>query len=213
MAGRKKRRRHQLPAGKIKKYFYIILCMAILLVGYSGWRLWNSDYVQMRFVYMWPYQQDILEYSERNKIDPFLVAAIIKNESGFDPKAVSAVGAVGLMQIMPETGRWIAEQMGLENYHDNDLYQTKKNIRMGCWYIGELEHEFQRNLALIMIAYNAGRGQTKAWMEENGWDYNFNNLDAIPYPDTKEYVVKVLHDRDRYYLLYKDRLAEKNKKS
>lgn len=168
MAGRKKRRRHQLPAGKIKKYFYIILCMAILLVGYSGWRLWNSDYVQMRFVYMWPYQQDILEYSERNKIDPFLVAAIIKNESGFDPKAVSAVGAVGLMQIMPETGRWIAEQMGLENYHDNDLYQTKKNIRMGCWYIGELEHEFQRNLALIMIAYNAGRGQTKAWMEENG---------------------------------------------
>lgn len=213
MAGRKKRRRHQLPAGKIKKYFYIILCMAILLMGYSGWRLWNSDYVQMRFVYMWPYQQDILEYSERNKIDPFLVAAIIKNESGFDPKAVSAVGAVGLMQIMPETGRWIAEQMGLENYHDNDLYQTKKNIRMGCWYIGELEHEFQRNLALIMIAYNAGRGQTKAWMEENGWDYNFNNLDAIPYPDTKEYVVKVLHDRDRYYLLYKDRLAEKNKKS
>lgn len=213
MAGRKKRRRHQFPAGKIKKYFYIILCMVILLVGYSGWRLWNSDYVQMRFVYMWPYQQDILEYSERNKIDPFLVAAIIKNESGFDPKAVSAVGAVGLMQIMPETGRWIAEQMGLENYHDNDLYQTKKNIRMGCWYIGELEHEFQRNLALIMIAYNAGRGQTKAWMEENGWDYNFNNLDAIPYPDTKEYVVKVLHDRDRYYLLYKDRLAEKNKKS
>lgn len=213
MAGRKKRRRHQLPAGKIKKYFYIILCMVILLVGYSGWRLWNSDYMQMRFVYMWPYQQDILEYSERNKIDPFLVAAIIKNESGFDPKAVSAVGAVGLMQIMPETGRWIAEQMGLENYHDNDLYQTKKNIRMGCWYIGELEHEFQRNLALIMIAYNAGRGQTKAWMEENGWDYNFNNLDAIPYPDTKEYVVKVLHDRDRYYLLYKDRLAEKNKKS
>lgn len=213
MAGRKKRRRHQLPAGKIKKYFYIILCMVILLVGYSGWRLWNSDYVQMRFVYMWPYQQDILEYSERNKIDPFLVAAIIKNESGFDPKAVSAVGAVGLMQIMPETGRWIAEQMGLKNYHDNDLYQTKKNIRMGCWYIGELEHEFQRNLALIMIAYNAGRGQTKAWMEENGWDYNFNNLDAIPYPDTKEYVVKVLHDRDRYYLLYKDRLAEKNKKS
>lgn len=213
MAGRKKRRRRQFPAGKIKKYFYIILCMVILLVGYSGWRLWNSDYVQMRFVYMWPYQQDILEYSERNKIDPFLVAAIIKNESGFDPKAVSAVGAVGLMQIMPETGRWIAEQMGLGNYHDNDLYQTKKNIRMGCWYIGELEHEFQRNLALIMIAYNAGRGQTKAWMEENGWDYNFNNLDAIPYPDTKEYVVKVLHDRDRYYLLYKDRLAEKNKKS
>lgn len=206
MAGRKRKSNRNKGNSKVRKYIHVFICFLLLVFGYGGWRLWNSDAVQMRFVYMWPYQQDILEYSHRNNIDPFLIAAIIKNESGFDPKAVSAVGAVGLMQIMPETGRWIAEQMGLENYQDNDLYQTKKNIRMGCWYVGELEHEFQRNLALIMIAYNAGRGQTKAWMEENGWDYNFNDLDAIPYPDTKEYVIKVLHDRDRYYLLYKDRL-------
>lgn len=206
MAGRKRKSSRNKGKSKVRKYFHVLIGFLLLVFGYGGWRLWNSDAVQMRFVYMWPYQQDILEYSHRNNIDPFLIAAIIKNESGFDPKAVSAVGAVGLMQIMPETGRWIAEQMGLENYQDNDLYQTKKNIRMGCWYVGELEHEFQRNLALIMIAYNAGRGQTKAWMEENGWDYNFNDLDAIPYPDTKEYVIKVLHDRDRYYLLYKDRL-------
>lgn len=206
MAGRKRKSSRNKGKSKVRKYFHVLIYFLLLVFGYGGWRLWNSDAVQMRFVYMWPYQQDILEYSHRNNIDPFLIAAIIKNESGFDPKAVSAVGAVGLMQIMPETGRWIAEQMGLENYQDNDLYQTKKNIRMGCWYVGELEHEFQRNLALIMIAYNAGRGQTKAWMEENGWDYNFNDLDAIPYPDTKEYVIKVLHDRDRYYLLYKDRL-------
>lgn len=206
MAARKRKSSRNKGNSKVRKYIHVFICFLLLVFGYGGWRLWNSDAVQMRFVYMWPYQQDILEYSHRNNIDPFLIAAIIKNESGFDPKAVSAVGAVGLMQIMPETGRWIAEQMGLENYQDNDLYQTKKNIRMGCWYVGELEHEFQRNLALIMIAYNAGRGQTKAWMEENGWDYNFNDLDAIPYPDTKEYVIKVLHDRDRYYLLYKDRL-------
>lgn len=206
MAGRKRKSSRNKGNSKVRKYIHVLICFLLLFFGYGGWRLWNSDAVQMRFVYMWPYQQDILEYSHRNNIDPFLIAAIIKNESGFDPKAVSAVGAVGLMQIMPETGRWIAEQMGLENYQDNDLYQTKKNIRMGCWYVGELEHEFQRNLALIMIAYNAGRGQTKAWMEENCWDYNFNDLDAIPYPDTKEYVIKVLHDRDRYYLLYKDRL-------
>ncbi len=205
MAGRKKRTK-KTSADKIKKYMHILVCLLILLLGCGGWKLWNSDAVQMRFVYMWPYQQDILEYSEKNNIDPFLIAAIIKNESGFDPKAVSDAGAVGLMQIMPETGRWIAEQMGLKNYQDNDLYQTRKNIRMGCWYIGELEHEFQRNLTLIMIAYNAGRGQTKEWMAENGWNYDFTNLEAIPYPDTKEYVAKVLHDRDRYYLLYKDRL-------
>lgn len=82
----------------------------------------------------------------------------------------------------------------------------QKNIRMGCWYVGELEHEFQHNLVLLMVAYNAGRGQTHEWMQENGWDYNFNDIKSIPYPDTREYVAKVMQDRDKYYLLYKDRI-------
>ena len=107
---------------------------------------------------------------------------------------------------MPETGRWIAEQMGLEEYKDSDLYQTKTNIRMGCWYLGELKHEFKNNMALVMIAYNAGRGQTHEWMEKNGWNYDFNDIKAIPFPDTREYVSRVLQDRDKYYLLYKDKV-------
>lgn len=194
-----RRKRSRLPE-------CIIILVAVLLVGFTGWKIWNSDTVQMRFVYMWEYQQDIVTYSQKNKVDPFLIAAIIKNESNFNHKAVSKVGAVGLMQIMPDTGRWIAEQMGLESYKDTDLYQTRTNIRMGCWYLGELDHEFKHNLALVMIAYNAGRGQTHAWMEEYGWDDNFNDLKAIPFPDTREYVAKVLQDRDKYYLLYRDRV-------
>lgn len=187
---------------------WLLWLLALAVISFAGWRVWNSDAVQMRFVYMWDYQQDIITYSEKNNIDPFLVAAIIKNESNFKHKAVSGVGAVGLMQIMPETGRWIAEQMGLENYKDSDLYITKTNIRMGCWYVGELDHEFKHNMMLLMIAYNAGRGQTRAWMQENGWTYDFNNAQAIPYPDTREYVTKVLQDRDKYYLLYKDKLQK-----
>ena len=185
---------------------WLALGAVVLAVLWGCWRVWNSDAVQMRFVYMWDYQQDIITYSRRNKVDPFLVAAIIKNESNFEHKAVSGVGAVGLMQIMPETGRWIAEQMGLNEYKDSDLYQTKTNIRMGCWYLGELEHEFKNNMALVMIAYNAGRGQTHEWMEKNGWDYDFNDIKAIPFPDTREYVSRVLQDRDKYYLLYKDKV-------
>lgn len=185
---------------------WLALGAVILVLLWGCWRVWNSDAVQMRFVYMWDYQQDIVTYSRRNKVDPFLVAAIIKNESNFEHKAVSGVGAVGLMQIMPETGRWIAGQMGLDEYKDSDLYQTRTNIRMGCWYLGELEHEFKNNMALVMIAYNAGRGQTHEWMEKNGWDYNFNDIKAIPFPDTREYVSKVLQDRDKYYLLYKDKV-------
>jgi soluble lytic murein transglycosylase len=162
----------------------------------------------MRFVYMWPYQGEILEYSGKNKIDPFLVAAVIKNESNFDRKAVSKVGAIGLMQIMPDTGAWIAEQMGIKNFDPQDLYRTDANIRLGCWYLGELEYEFQRNWVLMMIAYNAGRGNTKAWMQENNWGYDFNRIEDIPYSDTREYVRKVLYDRDEYYKLYKNRLKK-----
>lgn len=202
MAGRRKNKRKIA----VKKYSVLLMTVIVFLLGFGGWRVWSSDFVQMRFVYMWPYQQEILEYSDKNKIDPFLIAAIIKNESGFDQKAVSDAGAVGLMQIMPETGRWIAEQMGIDGYTDDALYLSRTNIRMGCWYIGELEHEFKENLTLIMIAYNAGRGQTKQWMQENNWDYNFNRIEEIPFPDTRVYVNKVLQDRDKYYLYYKDKI-------
>ena len=206
MARTKKRSNRKTRKAFSEFFKWILAGILALMMLFGGWRFWNSDEVQMRFVYMWDYQQDIVTYSEKNNIDPFLVAAIIKNESGFNHKAVSQVGAVGLMQIMPETGSWIAEQMGLKGYTDDQLYESKTNIRMGCWYVGELEHEFKRNMVLLLVAYNAGRGQAKEWMEQNSWDYNFNSPEQIPYPDTREYVVKVLRDRDKYYLLYKDKI-------
>ena len=188
-----------------------LLVVVLFCLGWGCWSVWRSDFIQMRYVYMWNYQQDIITYSQKNKIDPFLVAAIIKNESNFDNKAVSPVGAIGLMQIMPDTGAWIAQQMGLANYKEDSLYQAEMNIRMGCWYVGELEYEFKDNLTLVMIAYNAGRGQTKLWMEENGWTYDFNDPAQIPYPDTREYVQKVLKDRDNYYLYYRDTVNKQGK--
>lgn len=206
-AGKRKTKRRNGNTSWVWRYCAAVLIFFMCL-GWGGYRIWNSDYVQMRFVYMWDYQQDIITYSQKNQIDPFLVAAIIKNESGFNHKAVSPVGAIGLMQIMPDTGEWIAKQMGLKDYTKDSLYQTQMNIRMGCWYVGELDDEFKHNMALIMIAYNAGRGQTKEWMKINNWSFDFNDPSKIPYPDTREYVQKVLYDRDKYYLLYKDKLAQ-----
>lgn len=181
---------------------------AVVLAALLGWMAWRSDYVQMRFVYMWPYQREIVTYSQKNQVDPFLVAAVIKNESRFKPGAVSGVGAIGLMQIMPDTGGWIAKQMGLKNYELQSLYNPETNIRMGCWYLSELHHEFKGNLILLMIAYNAGRGNTHAWMETNGWDYDFGDISRIPYADTRHYVAKVMRDRDEYYRLYKDKIPK-----
>ena len=198
MAGRKKKKTGNARF-KIGMVLFVLLAL---------WGVWQTDGMQKRFVYMWPYQEEILEYSAKNKVDPFLVAAVIKNESNFDSHAVSKAGAVGMMQIMPETGAWIAKQMGLTGFDNQQLYDPQTNIRLGCWYLGELEYEFQRNWLLMMIAYNAGRGSTKKWMEDNGWDYDFNRIEAIPYTDTRVYVKRVLQDRDKYYLLYKDKLKK-----
>ena len=117
---------------------------------------------------------------------------------------------VNLMQLMPETAHWIAGQMGLTRFDTQDLYRTDVNIRMGCWYVSELKHEFHNNMVLLMIAYNAGRGQTHTWMEANHWDYDFGSIDRIPYPDTKKYVGAVLRDRDEYYRLYKNEIEKES---
>ena len=95
---RKARSRRTKTHGRL--YSWLQLLGVLLVIGFGGWKIWSSDTVQMRFVYMWDYQQDIVTYSKKNNVDPFLVAAIIKNESNFKHDAVSKVGAVGLMQIM-----------------------------------------------------------------------------------------------------------------
>ena len=204
---KRKRANAEKRASSRRMWIYVLLLL--VAVTFAGWRIWRSDAVQMRFVYMWPYQNEIVTYARRNNIDPFLVAAVIKNESEFRPGAVSPVGAIGMMQIMPETGEWIARQMGLSDYSIHSLYNPGINIRMGCWYLSELKHEFKDNMLLMMMAYNAGRGNTHGWMNANGWDYNFGEIKDIPYPESKSYVASVLHDRDEYYRLYKDKVGTK----
>ena len=194
-------------ASSRRMWIYVLLLLVVLT--FAGWRLWRSVAVQMRFVYRWPYQNEIVTYAKRNNMDPFLIAAVIKNESEFKPGAVSPVGAIGMMQIMPETGEWIAKQMGLDGYSIDSLYNPGINIRMGCWYLSELKYEFKDNLLLMMMAYNAGRGNTHGWMAANGWDYTFGEIKEIPYTESRNYVASVLHDRDEYYRLYKDKMETK----
>ena len=162
--------------------------------------------VQKKFLYPFPYRPTIENYSARWKVDKFLTIAVMKVESNFTEAAHSSSGAVGLMQIMPETAAWIAYQLGEEPdkvaENIDNLREPETNIRYGTWYLAELEDEFNGNDVLALAAYNAGRGNVHEWIEKNHWSENFSAVDEIPYAETRDYVKRVLHCREKYSELY-----------
>ena len=141
-------------------------------------------------------------YAKANGVDSALVASVIMNESRFQNDARSSRGAIGLMQIMPETAQWIALQLGDDNFSLEKLHEPETNIRYGVWYLAELQREFAGNNILALAAYNAGRGTVRDWIEEGDWPWTFHALDKIPYPETRSYVKNVLQNRIRYEKLY-----------
>lgn len=168
--------------------------IAFALVG--GWTI-----VERTWLYPYDYRSYIETSAAQQRVDPFLAAAVIKHESKFQPTARSDGGAVGLMQLMPQTAAWIAGQLG-EPFTEEYLYDPALNIRYGVWYLAELEREFGGNDILALAAYNAGRGNVRDWMERSHWTDQFDEIDAIPYPETRLYVRRVLEDREQYKRLY-----------
>lgn len=121
-------------------------------------------------------------------IEEELIYAVIKTESGFDPLAVSAAGAVGLMQIMPETGEWIAGKLNKPAYTAEMLFDPACNIEFGAWYLAYLLGKFDFDNTLA--AYNAGEGNVKKWLADGI---------ATPYKETRDYVGRV----KTHYKFYK----------
>ena len=181
---------------------FLAVCTALVALYF----LVSTPAMQKKFLYPFPYRSTIENYSSRWKVDKFLTVAVMKVESNFSEEAHSHSGAVGLMQIMPETAAWIAYQLDeapeaaandIENLRDPET-----NIRYGTWYLAELKDEFKGNDVLTLAAYNAGRGNVHKWIEENHWSENFSDADKIPYAETRDYVKRVLHCREKYSELY-----------
>lgn len=180
----------------------LTICAAMLAI----YAVMSLPTVQKKFLYPFPYRSTIENYSSRWKVDKFLAISVMKVESNFTEAACSQSGAVGLMQIMPETAAWIAYQLGEvpDEIADDikNLRDPETNIRYGTWYLAELEDEFNGNDVLALAAYNAGRGNVREWMKKNRWQENFSDIDKIPYAETRDYVKRVLHCREKYAKLY-----------
>jgi soluble lytic murein transglycosylase len=174
-----------------------------LFVGVIGaYGVLQSDWFQKQYLYPFGYQDTVYRYSERNSLDPYLVAAVIRTESKFINIARSPKGAMGLMQMMPDTAEWVAKQIDYPDFEISKLNDPEISIRFGTWYLSSVRKEFGGNEVLMLAAYNAGRGNVKSWMKQYDWTTDFRDVDQIPFTETRQYVKQVLRDKQRYQALY-----------
>ncbi|MGB9792848.1 MAG: lytic transglycosylase domain-containing protein [Thermacetogeniaceae bacterium] len=170
----------------------VVLCFLCLLQAKWFWRLF----------YPWPYRQEIIAVAVHRNIDPHLLAALIRVESRFDPSARSDAGAIGLMQVMPDTAASVAKEIGMRNFHPELLYQPEINLQIGAWYLANLFQEFDGNVVVGLAAYNAGRGNVRVWLESGKWEGTVEDIERIPFPETRVYLKTVLRDYEVYKYLY-----------
>lgn len=139
------------------------------------------------------YEAEIEKAADRYHVDPYLVAAVVRVESGFDPRARSARGARGLMQLMPDT---VAFVVGLESYKGDPeptLTDPEDNLELGACYLAYLLKRFKGDETAAVAAYNAGPTPVTRWLKAAG-DASLDPA-RIEYAETKEYVERVAHSR------------------
>jgi soluble lytic murein transglycosylase len=148
--------------------------------------------------------EDIIRQQASEKdLPPALIAAVIYQESKFRHRT-SEAGAVGLMQILPETAHFIAERSGGTQFTTEDLATAQINISYGSWYLRYLLQHYDGNKVLAIAAYNAGQTNVDKWVAQAGGEDSFDHLEDIPFPETRGYVIGVLeHERE-----YREHYAE-----
>lgn len=147
--------------------------LLVLLLAYAG-------LVGLRLLYPVAYTARLIAFAEEHALDPALVAAVVRCESRFKARAVSPRGAAGLMQIMPETGMWIAQQLEIPDFEAGRLTEPALNLRLGTWYLRHLLDRFG-NEHDALTAYNAGPGNAELWADGSG----------SVFPETRAYVERV----------------------
>lgn len=177
----------------------------ILLVLMSVFLLINSPLV-WKWMYPIKYQDEILAASRKYQVDPYLILAVIRSESGFQTDRISKKGAIGLMQIMPDTAEWIVNQASFRPKNRDYLFDPVMNIHIGTWYLNFLLNRYEGDLVKVIAAYNAGPGKVNGWLLKEQWNGERETIEDIPFSETRQYVQRVLYYHDRYKHVYDEEL-------
>jgi soluble lytic murein transglycosylase len=156
----------------------------------------------LRIVYPFPYRSIIMAEARERGVDPFLAAALIRQESMFNPDARSPVGAIGLMQVMPPTGQALARTLGINRFRSELLYQPELNIHFGMAYLADQIGAWGDRLDAVLAAYNAGPTRVARWQRFPEFADRQLFAERIPYDETRDYVRIVQNNRRLYAALY-----------
>jgi soluble lytic murein transglycosylase len=171
----------------------------LVLAGAAAWVIQTEPDVYLRARYPLEYESIIRTHAANHDLDPALVAAMVYVESRFDPNARSAAGAVGLLQLLPETAKGIALRTGGERFVVADLRDPEINVRYGTWYVDHLRERYG-DTRLALAAYHAGQGNVDHWREEGL---------GIVFPETRAYVDEVERVTRVYADAYRDELRRR----
>ncbi|HVP55114.1 MAG TPA: transglycosylase SLT domain-containing protein [Candidatus Eisenbacteria bacterium] len=150
-----------------------------------------------------PYWDALRRYSDENGLDPYLVASLIRQESEFNPGAVSRANAYGLMQLLPKTGKGTAKQVGLHNYKTESLLDPTINIELGTKYFREMVDHFGGQIEYALAAYNAGSSRVEDWRSSGSYRDIEEFVESIPFTETREYVQAIVRNAEVYKRVYK----------
>ena len=202
MTQNKRRRRSQRARRRTRLYKATGIAVLVLaLVGLGTAVLMDRLAERTGMVYPMEYTELIRSRAAAEGLEPAYVAAVILAESSYDPQAVSSVNAQGLMQIMPETGAWIAGKFD-ETYVEGCLFDPETNIRYGCWYLGYLLRRYDGDKTCSTAAYHSGQGTVDGWLKDPEYSTDGRTLNIIGGPRANTYVGRVLEYYEKYTQLY-----------
>lgn len=177
----------------------------MVLALISGIIVYYGVLLGVEALYPRKYGNEITETAKKYKMEPALLFALVRTESGFDPNAVSDAGAKGLTQITPETFSWLQTKTG-EKLAEDKLFDPAVSVHYGAFFLSALLNEFG-DIPTALAAYHAGRGQVNKWLTDKTLSADGKKLCSIPSDATKRYVNKVMRAYEKYKNIYKEEVV------
>jgi len=184
------------------EYFHALQALKHCVSGYFAMEIKQLPAEYWQGLFPRPYWDSLRRYADENGLDPYLVSALIRQESEFNPSAVSHSNALGLMQLLPGTGKGEAKQVGLKGYNQDSLFDPNVNIELGTHYFRKMVDHFNGQVEYALAAYNAGDNRVEEWRNAGSYRDIAEFVESIPFTETREYVQAIVRNAEVYKRVY-----------